>query len=291
MYKLVAIDLDGTMLNSKGIVTDKTKRTIKKAIANGIEVIIASGRNINSIRTIANEAGINTYCISGNGASIYDLQKNKILYEKYLTKEEILRTIKICRANQIYCTLYTDDFILAEKIHYNTLSYYSTNIRLPEEKRTKIALVKDLYEYVVENEEEKFLKIMICEEDKEKFLKIIEELKGIENITLLDMCHTHKKIILQDKIERNLEYFYAEILNKDSDKWNAIEYLIKELNIKKEEVIAIGDNSNDFKMLENAGLGISLKGSNPKAIQKADVVVADNNSDGVAEAIEKYVIK
>ena len=290
MYKLVAIDLDGTMLNSKGIVTDKTKKTIKKAIAKGIEVIIASGRNINSIKSIANETGINKYCISGNGAAIYNLQKNEILYEKYMPKEEILKTIQICEQNDIYYALYTDDVILAKNINYNTLSYYSHNIKLPEEKRTKIALVKDLYEYVQENEEEKFLKIMICEENEEKFLKVTQQLKQLQNITLLDMCHTHKKIILKDGIERNLEYYYAEILDEQSDKWNAIEFLIKELNIKKEEVITIGDNSNDFKMLENAGLGISLKGSNPKAIEKADVIVSDNNSDGVAEAIEKYVI-
>ena len=290
MYKLVAIDLDGTMLNSKGIVTDKTKKTIKKAIAKGIEIIIASGRNINSIRTIANETGINKYCISGNGAAIYDLRNDEILYERYLPKDEILKTIKILENNDIYYTVYTDDFLLTKRLNYSTLSYYSNNLRLPEERRAKIALVKDLYEYVEENEEEKFLKIMICEENSKKFSKVINELKQIEGITTLEMGHTYKKITLLDGVERSLEYFYAEILNKDSDKWNAIEYLIKELNIKKEEVITIGDNSNDFKMLENAGLGISLKGSNPKAIEKADVIVSDNNSDGVAEAIEKYVI-
>ena len=290
MYKLIAIDLDGTMLNSKGIVTEKTKKSIKNAIEKGIEVIIASGRNISSIRTIANDVGIKKYCISGNGAAIYDLQKNEILYEKYIPKEEILKTIDVCKKNDIYYNLYTDDIILTPKLHYNALSYYSNNIRLPEEKRTKIALVQDLYEYVEENEEEKFLKIMICEENQDKFLKVIQELKKIKTITLLDMCHTNKKIVLHDGIERTLQYYYAEVLNESSDKWNAIEYLIEKLNIKKEEVIAIGDNTNDFKMLENAGLGISLKGSNPKAIEKADVIVSDNNSDGVAEAIEKYVI-
>ena len=87
-----------------------------------------------------------------------------------------------------------------------------------------------------------------------------------------------------------MEYYYSEILNQDSDKWNAIEFLMNELNVKKEEVVAIGDNTNDFKMLENAGLGISLEGSHPKAIDKADEIVKSNDLDGVAEAIEKYVI-
>ena len=73
MYKLVAIDLDGTMLNSYGIVTENTKNVIKKVIEQGTEVIIASGRPIDSIKTIAKEIGSNNYFIAGNGALIYDI--------------------------------------------------------------------------------------------------------------------------------------------------------------------------------------------------------------------------
>lgn len=290
MYKLVAIDLDGTMLNTKGIVTQKTKEAIKKAIEKGTEIIIASGRNINSIRTIASEIGLKKYCISGNGAAIYDLQNDQIIYKKYMLKNEVLKAIKVCEENNIYYTLYTDECIFAKQINYNTLAYYSRNIKLPENKRTPIVLVNDIYEFVEENEEENFIKIMICEEDEQKLLKAIESLKEIGNVTILETSYTIKKIELKDGIERNMEYYYSEILNQDSDKWNAIEFLMNELNVKKEEVVAIGDNTNDFKMLENAGLGISLEGSHPKAIEKADEIVQCNDADGVAEAIEKYVI-
>lgn len=289
MYKLVAIDLDGTMLNSKSQITERTKNALKAALEKSVEVIIASGRNINSIKSVINDIKVSKYCVSGNGAAIYDLTTNELLYEKYMKKEEILKAIKICEKNDIYYTLYTNELLLTKNLNYTTLAYYCKNLKLPYDKRVKIALIDDLYEYVVESDEE-FVKIMICEENEEKFLQATKELKKIEGITLLDMCHTYKNIVLQDGAERRLEYYYAEVLDHESDKWNAIEYLINELNIKKEEVIAIGDNANDFKMLENAGLGISLKGSNPKAIEKADVIVSDHNSDGVAEAIEKYVI-
>ena len=264
MYKLVAIDLDGTMLNTKGIVTKKTKEAIKKAIEKGTEIIIASGRNINSIRTIANEIGLKKYCISGNGAAIYDLQNDKIIYKKYMLKNEVLKAIKVCEENNIYYTVYTDECIFAKQINYNTLAYYSRNIKLPESKRTPIVLVNNIYEFVEENEEENFIKMMICEENEQKLLKAIESLKEIGNVAVLETSHTTKKIELKDGIERNMEYYYSEILNQDSDKWNAIEFLMNELNVKKEEVVAIGDNTNDFKMLENAGLGISLEEVIPK---------------------------
>ena len=79
MYKMVAVDLDGTMLNSYGEVTENTKRVIKQTIQKGTEVIIASGRSIDSIKTIANEIGSTKYMIAGNGAVVYDIKNDKIV--------------------------------------------------------------------------------------------------------------------------------------------------------------------------------------------------------------------
>ena len=82
MYKIVAVDLDGTMLNKYGIVTEETKQTIKQTIEQGTDVIIASGRPIDSIKTIAEEINSKKYFIAGNGAIIYDIQKEKIIFQK-----------------------------------------------------------------------------------------------------------------------------------------------------------------------------------------------------------------
>ena len=103
MYKLVAIDLDGTMLNSYGIVTENTKNVIKKVIEQGTEVIIASGRPIDSIKTIAKEIGSNNYFIAGNGALIYDIKNEKTIYEKYLNNGLYIWNIKIVLINFLQC--------------------------------------------------------------------------------------------------------------------------------------------------------------------------------------------
>ena len=89
--------------------------------------------------------------------------------------------------------------------------------------------------------------------------------------------------------EVKLEYYYTEITSQNVNKWNALSFLMEELGIKPEEVLAIGDNINDESMLKNAGMGIAMGNSAPYIQEFANAVVADNNSDGVAEAIYQYL--
>ena len=87
-----------------------------------------------------------------------------------------------------------------------------------------------------------------------------------------------------------VEYYYTEITNENVNKWTALDFLLKVLNIDKENVIAIGDNFNDREMIEEAGLGIAMGNSNPLMKIYADAIVKDNNSDGVCEAFQKYIL-
>ena len=129
MYKLVAIDLDGTMLNNYGIVTDRTKNAIEKAKNDGVEVIIASGRPIDSIKAIAKEIKSEKYFIAANGAIIYDIAADKVVYDKYLKKEKVLEIIKICEENSISYNIYIDKTILAKALKYNVLYYHKENLK------------------------------------------------------------------------------------------------------------------------------------------------------------------
>lgn len=288
MYKLVAIDLDGTMLNSYGIVTENTKNTIKKVIENGAEVIIASGRPIDSIKSIAKEIGSENYFIAGNGALIYDIKNDKIIYEKYMSKLKVLEIIKICEENSISYNVYTDKTILATSLKYNVLYYYKENLKKEESKKTNINIVKDMYEYVKNMQEDKFLKITICDDNKTVFNSIMKKIKRVEEIEVLDVSHMSRKMIRQGTEEIPIEYYYTEISLANVDKWNAIKFLIKKLNIETEKVMTIGDNINDKKMIENAGLGIAMKGSTPVVTNVADDIAESNNEEGVAKILQKY---
>lgn len=287
MYKLVAIDLDGTMLNSYGIVTENTKKAIKETIQKGIDVIIASGRPIDSIKSIANEIGSKNYFIAGNGALIYDIQEEKILYENYLSKEKVLEIIKMCEENSIAYNVYTDKTILSTALKYNVLYYYKENLKKPEDKQTHINIVENMYSYIKNMNEEKFLKITICDENKSIFQSIIKKLDKIEEIEVLDVSHMSRKMIQQGTEEIPIEYYYTEISSKNVDKWYAIEYLISKLGIKKEEVVAIGDNINDKKMIEEVGFGVAMGQSTPLLKEIANYITKSNEEDGVVVALDK----
>ena len=286
MYKLVAIDLDGTMLNQYGIITEKTKKAISKAQEKGVEVMIASGRAITSVKRFSKEINSNKYFISGNGAITYDIKNNKILYENILSKTKALKIIKICEENSIYYNVYTENGIIAKNLSYNTLYYYKDNLTKPDENRTHINIVENVYDYF-EQREEKILKIMICDEHKTVFNSIVRKLKELSEIEVLEVSHMSRKIIKQGTDEIALEYFYTEVSAKDVDKWNALEEIIGLMNISKEEVVTIGDNANDLKMITNAGLGVAMGESAPYVEQSADIIAPTNDEDGVAIILNK----
>lgn len=290
MYKLVAIDLDGTLLNSYGVVTEYTKQVLRKISQKNVEIVLASGRPIDSIKTIANEIGGQNYFIAGNGALIYDLKKDEIIYEKYMSKEKVLEIIKICEENSISYNVYTEKTILAKTLQYNVLYYHKENLKKEENKKTKINIVDNIYEYIQNIENEKFLKITVCDNDKTIFNSIIRKLKTIDNIDILDVSHMSRKTIRDGSEEFQIEYYYTEISSKNVDKWDAILYLIKKLNIESKEVVAVGDNINDKKMIINSGLGIAMFGSTKQVTDYSDYITQSNNEDGVAKALEKFEI-
>ena len=289
MYKLVAIDLDGTMLNQYGVVTEKTKEAIQKAQQNGIEVIIASGRPIDSIKTIAKEIQSEKYFISGNGAIIYDIANDEIIYENTLKKAKVLEILKICDENSIYYNIYTEKEIVAKNLQCNVLYYHKENAFKTEEEKTHINLVENVYDYIA-NKDEKIVKITICDNNQAIFNSIMRKLKEISEIEILEVSHMSRKMIRQGTEEIPIEYFYTEISAKNVDKWNAIEVLKEKMHIKTEEIVAIGDNLNDKKMIENAGLGIAMGQSHPAVKEVANQVVSSNIDDGVAEALNEVIL-
>lgn len=290
MYKLVVIDLDGTMLNQYGYINENTKNILKMVQDKGIEIVIASGRPIDSTKNFAKEINCKNYFVSGNGAIIYDIAKDEIIYENTLKKSKVLDIIKICEENSIFYNIYTEKEIITKNLQYNVLYYNKENVNKDELEKTQINIVENIYDYIFERNE-KIIKITICDENKSIFNAILRKLKEIDEIEVLDVSHMSKKTIKNGVDEVNVEYYYTEISAENVDKWYAIEFLKNKMQINNEEIIAIGDNINDKKMIENSGLGIAMGQSTPVVKEIANYITKSNLEDGVAEALNKIVLE
>lgn len=289
MYKLVTIDLDGTLLNSYGEISERNKNAIKNAVSKGVEIVIASGRPLQSARSFALEAGASNYVICGNGSLLYNVKNNEILFDKFIERQKVLEIIKICEENSIFYCLYTENLTISKSLNYNILFYNNENKKMTEDKQTNIKIISDIYKYVEENPSAGILKITICDESAIIFGGIIKKLRKINDVDVLDVQHMARKVITSGTEEIKVEYHYTEITSKDVNKWAAILNLADRLKIDPKEIIAIGDNMNDKDMIENAGLGVIMGNSAEYMHKFADVVAPTNNDDGVAEILEKYL--
>ena len=109
MIKLIAIDLDGTLLNSKGEISQANREAINKAIQNEIEIVLCSGRVRGAVVNIANDIGANNYVISGNGAELYDVKKKEVVYQKFIPKKRVLEIAKFCEENSIFYSVHAEN--------------------------------------------------------------------------------------------------------------------------------------------------------------------------------------
>ena len=175
MYKLIAIDLDGTLLNSYGEITEKNKDAIKYALDKTVEVVLASGRDPKTMEKISNELGIEKFLIAGNGATVYDMKEGKNIYENFLEIDKALEIINICKSNSIFFSVYTTEGIITESINYNIKVFNNENSYKPNKKRTNIEVVGDIYEYV-QDRRPNILKVIVCDESRIIFNNIIEKL-------------------------------------------------------------------------------------------------------------------
>ena len=178
--------------------------------------------------------------------------------------------------------------MLTTALKYNVLYYQKENLKKEESKQTKISIIKDMYEYVKNQKEDKFLKVTICDDSQAVFQSIIRKLRKIEGIEVMDASHMSRKTIKQGTEEITVEYYYAEISMENVDKWYAIEHLMQKMNLQKDEVMTIGDNINDKKMIQEAGMGVIMEGSTPEVSEIADYITTSNNEEGVAKALEKF---
>lgn len=268
-YKLIATDMDGTLLTDENLVGDRTIDSIRKAEEIGKITVLATGRMMKSAINYATRVGLKNPIISCNGAIITDKNQN-IIYGGNIDHDLVRKIDKIARENEMYYhfygeeKLYTAQYIDQIDEFYNKDATEEELIEIVEFKKVDDVLSRGIKVY----------KFLFLDSDLDKLAKVKEELEETKGLNI-SKSGTHN----------------LEITREDVSKGNSLEILTRILGINIDEVIAIGDNENDISMLKKAGLSVAMKNATLKAKSVADIESEyDNNNDGVGIVIEKYLL-
>lgn len=268
MYKLIALDMDGTLLNNNKEISERTKLAIKEARKKGVYIVLASGRPLEGLLKSLNELELTTendYVLSYNGCLVQNVKTREIISDS---------TLKGADLNDLYS--------LSKEVGVNIHSFSKDRglITPKHSKYTQVeADINDIEINIVPHDiidpEETIIKVMMIDEPE-----ILDE----------GMAKLPKELWDKYSVAKSTPYF-LEFFNKESNKGLAIDRLAKYLGIKKEEIITIGDAMNDFPMIEYAGMGIAMGNAVPEVKEIAKYVTDTNDNDGVAKAIEKFILK
>ena len=273
--KLICIDMDGTLLNSKHEVSEKNKSALKKAKEMGINIAVTTGRLFCSARYYSDLLGIDAPVIASNGAYIKNKYDDDPILECPIPKDMLIDIYKIIKKHDLIVNSNSWDTFIREVEIPEGHAYKTMNKDLPEGKKVKFIINEDFIS-AVNDFEGNILKVIIVEdENKEKLWRAKEELKSIYK----------DKLHIVSSGTNNFEIMIGNV-----SKGNAVAYLADSLHIPSEEIMCIGDSENDISMLKFAGLGVAMGNGLQMVKDIADFVTDTNDNDGVAKAIEKFAL-
>lgn len=266
--KLIAIDIDGTLLNSNHQLTDEVKLALKQAEEKGVKIVLTTGRPLTGVQDLIAELELyseNDYVITYNGALIQKTKSKEIVtqtgltFDDYIAIDALARKLNVHLHTETETTMYTSNRDISP---YTVLEAHLVN--MPLKFRTPEEMTPEL----------NILKMMM-----------------IDDPAVLDAAITNIPKEFYDKytIVKSTPYF-LEFLNKEVDKGAAVKQLAEALGIEAREVMALGDNENDLPMIEYAGLGIAMGNATENIKNAASFITASNDAHGVAVAIEKFVL-
>ena len=292
--KCIALDLDRTTLDSQGHLSEENRTAIESAVADGVHVVVASGRSLDSLPAeITDIKGIR-YAITSNGAAVYDLSERKCLRQFKMTPEsaeDILRHTEPERMKDAYGEAagmsevemseieisyeafidgkaFAESRYVADPVRFGAMPQaisYIQGTRAPvEDMRTFICEHKselDCIDLVVKNEDM-----------KRKLWKNLQE--------------SVRDVYITSSVRQLLE-----ISHRDAGKESGAKFLLEYLGLTREELAAFGDGDNDRGLLKYAGIGFAVANASPECRDAADEIVASNDDNGVAQGLNKILRK
>lgn len=266
-YKLLALDLDGTLTNSKKVITPHTRETLLKAQEKGVKIILASGRPTYGIVPLAEQLELQKYegyILAYNGGEITDWKTKEVICKNLLDPEVLPYLYECAKKNDFAIVTYDGEYVLTEK---------------PDDE---YVLKEALLNVMKIKKVDKFLEAV-----KHPIAKCLIVGDPIRLAVLEKEMYDH----LKDRmgVFRSEPYF-LELVPKGIDKALSLAGMLEKIGVSREEMIAIGDGFNDLSMIKYAGLGIAMANAQDVVKENADFITLSNEEDGVAYAAEKFIL-
>ena len=264
--KAIAIDLDGTLTNSKKELTQRNKTAIRKAIDSGIKIILASGRPLLGIDDLAKKLDLyelGGYIMAYNGGQIIDCKSRQPIFEKLLPLKHYAKIHSIAKKFELDALTYDDEGVLAENDTepYVIKEAYNNSIPIKKVANLVNAVGSEVVKFMVVGEPEKISRALNT---------FIKEFENEVNVFLS-------------------EPYFMELTAPGIHKAAGLKVISVHLGFSKEEICSIGDGLNDIPMLEYSGYAVAMGNAYPEVKAIANFITKSNDEDGVAEFIESLV--
>lgn len=279
MYKLVVLDIDGTLLNSKEQLSDVTKNTINEVIKMGIPVCLCTGRNVHNTMRVVKALNLKTPFACIDGAVMYDPRKRTIIKQKNLHKnvaDEIMLEVNKHNLYMEVCT-YKNYIKFAKNDELAKYNYGG----VPNSINDKI---KDYF--VRGARYTKSIESLISKNVLPNQILFAGQNDALKDATENIKARNYTNIEIRDDLWEE----YVFITAKDAIKSQGVQMLCDYYGVGMHEVIAIGDQMNDIDMIQKAGLGIAMANGHTRILEIADEITATNDENGVAEALQKFIL-
>jgi Cof subfamily protein (haloacid dehalogenase superfamily) len=277
-YKLICIDLDGTLLNSRRQITAVTKVSLRRAHELGVNIVISTGRIYTDAVYYANLIGVKSPVLASNGAYIKAKDEAGVIYQNGLGEALSFKILDVCNRYRV-----TPHFYTAHKEYYGSRLFQASLAwdrlkpdRRPPQIGTERKYIGSQVQWrqMIAAEKDHLVKGVILNLRGQKLWPIRKELLRINELEVTSSG--------SNNIELNC---------KGVSKGKGVAILTRYYNLKPEEVMVIGDGENDLAMIEYAGWGVAMGNATDIVKKQADYITDSNDHDGVAKVIDKFVLK
>lgn len=270
--KMVALDLDGTTLNHYGHISERTVDAFHQATSRGVHIVISTGRTFESLPKQLFAIDGLEYIITSNGAHITKLAGLERIYEDHISPRAAEEIVHLLSGSGISVEIFIDGKAYIDKDEYNGYAKHGSTYRDVNYILTTRNPIPDFFGFMLKHKEQLENISLNFEfmEEREEWKRRLSEIPGITLTT--SFAHN------------------IEIGGENTSKAQALRFLMNKLELTSEQLLACGDSPNDLEMIKLAGIGVVVGNASDEMKSYADFVTDTNDRDGVAKAIEHFVL-